>query len=139
MHQKDGSVLLAQGHTPGLHATAENSIEHIFRLTLVKPVECSILAPGHITNLDALGWYPEGFDFDYDSLHSATVYGSAQLLFHAEGSPETLTVEEHYYAKRGDAATIDKEIYTLTANEYGEYILDAVTGESIEYIPYYVV
>lgn len=139
MHQKDGSVLLAQGHTPGLHATAENSIEHIFRLTLVKPVECSILAPGHITNLDALGWYPEGFDFDYDSLHSATVYGSAQLLFHAEGSPETLTVEEHYYAKRGDAATIDKEIYTLTANEYGEYILDvARRGNYDDYAIYYV-
>ena len=138
MHQKDGSVLLAQGHTPGLHA-AENSIEHIFRLTLVKPVECSILAPGHITNLGALGWYPEGFDFDYGSLPSATVYGSAQLLFHVEETPETLTVEEHYYAKRGDAATIDKELHTLTPNEYGEYVLNIGRRDNYDdYAIYYV-
>ena len=139
MDQKDGAILLAQGHTPGLGSTTGDTIERIFRLTPAEAVECSIYAPGHITHLGDLGWYPEGFHFDYDSLHTATVYGSAQLVFHVEDRPSTLTVEEHYYAKRGDAATIDKKLHALTPNEYGEYTLDIARRDNYDdYAIYYV-
>ena len=139
MHQTDGTILLAQGTTAGLDTAAGDTIEHIFRLIPAEAVECSIYTPGHITHLGDLGWYPEGFDFDYDTLHTATVYGSAQLVFHVEDRPEDLTVEEHYYARRGDAATITKELHTLTPNEYGEYTLEVARQDNYDdYAIYYV-
>ena len=140
LEQKDGSILMAEGTWYSvLSSSFHTHIQWVWKLANVNNVECSISAPGHITNLGALGWYPEGFDFDYGSLPSATVYGSAQLLFHVEETPETLTVEEHYYAKRGDAATIDKELHTLTPNEYGEYVLDIGRRDNYDdYAIYYV-
>ena len=123
MHQTDGAILLAQGTTPGLNSNTGGTIEHIFRLIPAESVEASLYTTGLITHLGSLDWYPEGFDFDYDTLQAATVYGSATLTFKVEGDPDRLIVSEDYYAQTEDGPKIQKATLTLFPDENGYFNL----------------
>lgn len=137
--QKDGSVLLAQGHTAGLNSDTGDIIEFLFRLERADYAAAKLYVSGGSTDLGPLPWYPQNFDFDYDSLHTATVYGSATLVFAVENAEETLTVEEHYYSRRLDDAFIDKELHTLTADENGKFSLSVSRrNDADEHAIYYV-
>lgn len=146
MHQKDGTVLLAQGYTAS-PSSPQDTISFVWKLERTDYVTCQVHEGNSTTDLGDLGWYPNGFDFDYDALHTATVYGSGSLGFTVEDAEETLTVEEHYYVQSEEGTEINKRIHTLypaadgvfylpveRRNNYDEYAIYCVAHDVGKYI-----
>ena len=127
MLQKDGSLLLAQGRTAGTAPDDKDYIHWVFRLERTDHVTATVRSGGSISNLE-MAWYPDGnFDFDYESLPTAAVYGSGQILFTVDDDTAMLTVGEDYYAQHdsGDDVftLVEKETYRLERTESGEFPL----------------
>ena len=140
MLQKNGTLLLAQGKTAGTDPNDKDYIRWIFQLKRANYVECSTYQDGLIDDLGDLGWYPNGFFHDYDDYPTSTIYGSGSLGFTVENAGETLTVEERYYAHRGeDDVFIEKRIHTLYPAIDGVFYLPVERRNNYdEYATYHV-
>ena len=129
LEQTDGTLLLAQGSTAGREHSShpEDWLQWVYRLERADAVSCKVQNENSTTDLGSLGWYADGSGINWETLHSATVYGSASLAFTVEDSPETLIVSEDYYvnhsAEDGGHPAVKNTTYTLYPASDGVFYL----------------
>lgn len=129
LEQTDGTLLLAQGATAGREHSShpEDWLQWVFRLERADAVSCKVQNENSTTDLGSLGWYADGSGINWETLYTATVYGSASLAFTVEDSPETLIVSEDYYvnhsAEDGGHPAVKNTTYTLYPASDGVFYL----------------
>lgn len=142
--QKNGDIYLSYGYqVPGAEANSgliTTSILWLFQLAPLNDFSLMVKTPGMETQIGP-GWYPGGqFDFNYDALPSAVINKEGFLIFTVNDDIDTLIVGEDYYTYTSSTGKCEKETYTLTKNEEGNFVLDIRHRNSIkdEYAVYYV-
>ena len=129
LEQTDGTLFLAQGATAGREHSShpEDWLQWVFRLERADAVSCKVQNENSTTDLGSLGWYADGSGINWETLYTATVYGSASLAFTVEDSPETLIVSEDYYvnhsAEDGGHPAVKNTTYTLYPASDGVFYL----------------
>ncbi len=137
-----GEVYLTCGYDVGEKRSAAEDgslIRWLFRLERTDFITCHAVSE----NCDAFiepAYYPDGFDWDYDSLPSGTINGQGTLIFTADSDTDTLTVGEDHYRKIGaDSTFIERNTYELSRNADGKFELPAACrGEGQEHAFYFV-
>ena len=137
-----GEVYLTYGYDVGEeYAAAEDGslIRWLFRLERTDFISCHAISE----NCNALvepTYYPNGFDWDYDSLPSGPINDKGTLIFTADYDTDTLMVGEDYYRKIGaDSTFIERNTYELSRNADGKFELQvARKGETQEHAYYFV-
>lgn len=139
---RSGEVYLTFGYDVGeKYASAEDGslIRWMFRLERTDFITCQAVSENCNASIGP-AYYPNGFDWDYDSLPSGPINDKGTLIFTADYDMDTLTVEEDYYRKDGtDSTFIDRNIYELNRNADGKFELQVERkGETQEYACYFV-
>ncbi len=137
---KSGNIYLTYGYDNNSADEANMLIRWLFQLSSTDLLHCHVTSEASDSYIEPV-YYPKGFDQNEEYLPVAAIDHADALTFTADWDTETLTVTEEYTGSYGGGSSItEKENYTLTKNEHGEFELelpvrdDHQLGEAVYYI-----
>ena len=135
MQTNSGEVYLSYGYDKG----KEPLIRWLFRLERTDLISCNAISEDCDAYVEP-AFYPEGFDWDYDSLPAGLINNEGTLVFNVEWKTDTLRVGEDYYRKTGEDSTfVERNTFELSRNADGKFELDVSRkGETQEHAFYFI-
>ncbi len=125
LQQNNGDVYLSYGYRGTEGGTDSSSIRWLFRLARADEISCIVGTAGREMFCKPQWYAKERFGFDNASMPAIAAYEEGTLTFLSDRSPDTLTVNEDYFAyPNGDEAVREEHTYELQKNADGGYMLD---------------